>query len=205
MDKLNWKNISLKTFCEIQSILKDETLDNEEQIILLMQILYGVDILKQPISTTKNLINNIYELLSTDIKESILHDKYIINGTEYRFDKDLSKVSTLQYIDCTGYIQDDNSVYNYNKLLSVFLIPVGHEYNDGSYDLDKVQNDIDNYLSIIDAISIATFFLKFWRRYIKLSQKSLMWEILKMKKITWKEKKKLLREIIQGGDFFHFF
>lgn len=204
MDKLNWKNISLKTFCEIQSILKDDTLDNEEQIILLMQLLYGVDILKQPISTTKNLINNIYELLSTEIKEQVLLDTYNINGIEYRFDKDLSKISTLQYIDVTGYIQDDNSVYNYNKLLSVFLIPVGHDYND-CYDLEKTQNDIDNYLSITDAISIATFFLKYWKRYIKLSQKYLMWEILKMKKITWKEKKKLLRELIQAGDFYHFF
>lgn len=202
-DKLEWKNISLKTFCEIQSILQDNSLDNEEQIILLMQLLYGVDILKQPISTTKNLINNIYELLSTEIKETILHDKYVINGTEYRFDKGLSKISTLQYIDVTGYIQDDNSIYNYNKLLSVFLIPVGHDYNDG-YDIEKVQSDIDNYLSITDAISIATFFLKFWRRYIRLSQKSLMWEILKMRKITWKEKKKLLKQLIQiqAGDFY---
>lgn len=202
--KLEWKNITLKTFCEIQSILKDETLDNEEQIILLMQLLYGIDILKQPISTTKNLINNIYELLSTEIKEQVLLDTYNINGIEYRFDKDLSKISTLQYIDCTGYIQDDNSIYNYNKLLSIFLIPVGHDYNDG-YDIEKTQNDIDNYLSITDAISIATFFLKYWKRYIKLSQKYLMWEILKMKKITWKEKKKLLRELIQAGDFFRFY
>lgn len=205
-NKLIWDNISLKTFCEIQAIITDDTLDNEEQIVLLLQLLYGIDILHEPISTTKQLISNVYELLSTEMKEQILLDTYTINGTEYKFIKDLSKISTLQYLDCTGYLQEDNTIFNYNKLLSVFLIPVGHEYNDG-YDMDKVQSDIDNYLPITSVITMSTFFLKFWKRYIKLSQKYLMWEILKMKKITWKEKKKLLKQLvqIQDGDFFHFF
>lgn len=202
--KLTWDSVSLKTFCEIQSILTDETLDNEEQIVDIISLLYGVNILNLPISQSKQYINNVYKLLTTDIKESLVYDKYVIHDTEYYFQKDMGKITTLQFIDCTGYIQEDRSINNYNKILSVFLIPVNHEYSDG-YDIEKTQSDIDNFLSVVDAISIATFFLRYWKRYIKLSQKYLIWEIMKMKKLSWKEKKQMINQLNQAGDFFHCF
>ena len=52
---------------------------------------------------------------------------------------DLTKVTVAQFIDYQNYIKE--TPVKFEKVLSVFIIPEGHTYNDG-YDLQQAQQDM---------------------------------------------------------------
>ena len=74
-----------------------------------------------------------------------------MNGTTYNSSFDLTRVSVAQFIDYQNYAKEKE--IRYEKILSVFVIPKGHEYNDG-YSLKEVQEDILNWqFAIVKKIS----------------------------------------------------
>jgi hypothetical protein len=148
-------------------------------------------------------INNSIKLLNTDIPTNAkTEDYYILGNKKYRFTTDISKINLMQFLDFQTYIQEDNTINNYNKILSVFLVPEGASYNDDSYNITELQNLIDKELSIIEAYNMGAFFLQQYKRYLRIFQNSLIWEVLTMKGMKWKEKKAILKQII-NGDFYH--
>lgn len=144
---MTWENISLKQYIEVYNIIINDEIPQDEKLVLVTQLLYGVDVLNKPITEVKTYFNAVGELLTTEPSKMPLKDKYSINGVTYKLDKQIEKITTAQFIDYTN-ITKEISINNYNEFLSIFLIPEGHKYNDG-YDVRKTQNDIDNYLSIV--------------------------------------------------------
>ena len=69
--------------------------------------------------------------------------------------KDYTKMTAGQFIDFQALAKDPEK--NLVQLLSVFLIPAGHAYNDG-YDIDAVQDAIGQ-MSVQDAMEVMAFFL----------------------------------------------
>lgn len=200
---MTWENISLKQYVEIYNIIIDNDIPQDEKLVMVTQLLYGVDIINKPITEVQRYFKLVGDLLTTEPKKLPLKDKYVINDTTYILDRNIEKISTAQFIDysnCTKEI----SINNYNEFLSIFLIPQGHKYNDG-YDIRKTQTDIDNYLSIEEALGIADFFLTYSMHSLKIFRKYLVWEIVKNKNLTWKEKKQLIKQINQIGDYYQFY
>ena len=128
-----------------------------KKLVLITQLIYDINVLEKPITEVKKYFNEINLLLKTDIPKEVVQDTYIINNVKYKLFKDVEKISTAMFIDYSNYVQNNFNINKYNEFLSIFLIPEGHTYNDG-YDIRKVQNDIDNHLSITSAYSIASFF-----------------------------------------------
>lgn len=201
--ELTLNDISLGKYCEIVSIVQDSTLGEADKTIFICNILYGVDISKISMSEALPYINNSIKLLNTDIPTNTkTEDYYILGNKKYRFTTDISKINLMQFLDFQTYIQEDNTINNYNKILSVFLVPEGASYNDDSYNITELQSLIDKELSIIEAYNMGAFFLQQYKRYLRIFQNSLIWEVLTMKGMKWKEKKAILKQII-NGDFYH--
>lgn len=184
--EMSWSDITLEKFNQIQDILAcvDEYTEAN-----LVEAIYGVDTSNMSITELKQ-----YDLsfMQSPIKnENIkLEEKYILNGRRYNSNINLTVIRTSQFNDFTNYAKEDNTPYE--KLLSVFIIPEGHNYNDG-YNIREVQDDIRK-LPITVVMSMAFFMTKQLQMFAIIFQSYLAEETKKMN-IPTEEKKKMLEEI----------
>lgn len=178
---MTYKDITLKRYVEIVSILTDGNLESDERLIYLC-MLFDNEILSKPITEFKRLTTEISGLLSTEPSKEPIKNKYKINGTTYKLHKDFGTLTTSQFIDFQNYLKDGFELQDYNKILSVFFIPDGETYNNGKYSIEQVQYDIDNYLTIEQALGIADFFLRISKHFANYFQKYLSKKMKMMKK-----------------------
>lgn len=144
------------------------------------------DLLDMPIVRYHHLLQNAAFLLE-DVPHRMVATKYILGGVTFDVLLNIEKMTAAQFIDYQNYIKDVNG--NLVQLLSVFLIPKGHRYNEG-YDIVEMQKIIKDNLCIIDAYALAAFFLKWYESLLKATVHSL---IRQMKRILKKEKDKTAR------------
>lgn len=69
---------------------------------------------------------------------------------------DMRRMTTAQYIDFQELSKEGRK--GMHRLLSVFLVPKGKSYNKG-YDMEKLQQDILEQMSIVEANDLYAFFL----------------------------------------------
>ena len=185
MDKRDWTNITLKDWYAIQDIL---SIEDEYTTFNLLDYLYDIDSSNMTLaevskySGTLSFLNNLEKY-----KDIQLEDKYTINGTTYTGFLDLTKVTVAQFIDYQNYIKE--TPVKFEKVLSVFIIPEGHTYNDG-YDLHQAQQDMLE-LPFVVVQKVAFFLTKQLQTFISLFLCYLKGDMKKMKGID-KKKKKLL-------------
>lgn len=177
----SWYDITLKQFNKIQSFL--ETPD-KYTLFNIIDVVYGVDSIHLPIGELPQYDINF---LKESVPKVKLRNKYTLNGTVYQSGIDLTEVKAGQFLDYQNYVKDGAG---YEKLLSVFFIPQGHEYNDG-YDLKQAQEDLEN-LDIVTVTSLAFFFRAQLELFAILFQRSLHKTIVKM---NIPEKEKVLKEL----------
>lgn len=186
---MNYKDISIGQYVELYSILTNTELEQDERLLYLC-MLFDSNILQKPISEFKRLSNELITLLREEPIKETVKDKYKINGTVYRLHKDFGTLTTSQFIDFQNYLKDGFELQDYCKVLSVFLIPDGETYNNGNYDIKQLQNDIDNHLSITDALSISAFFLQIGNTFLECTQKYLRHKMKKWQKEIEKKNQK---------------
>lgn len=191
----SFKDMSLKTYYELDK-LKNKKIDAVDFEIELISILCGCsvdDILDLPISQYQAL--RAEAQFVADFPDIVPNcpDNMTINGHKYAISKDLSKVTTAQYIDFQNYLKMENNV---QYVLSCFLIPEGKKYGQG-YNVDDVINDIMD-LDIIDALTVCFFFINLYLTSIKVILHSLESKMKKeIKKTKNKEMKKQLTKKLE--------
>lgn len=158
----DWQNLSIDEYIQLQDLLTDEQNTKEEQEDLMMQelqIVYGVNPYQLDLRKFKSHIKAL-EFLSKPIPKMKVKDSYMLNGAKYYLHKKLEEFKVAQYIDFTRIAQDNKGVEAYPEYIALFLTPSSDgDYGDG-YDVQQVVDDIRKYMSIADALSIATFFFK---------------------------------------------
>ena len=192
---MNWTTVSLRQYNDIKDVFLNPEFSEEDRIILLINILFGVDALKLKTSELNKYVNDL-KFLNTTPPRMKLKDKYRLGENTYILKKDLKDFSVAQWIDWNNFLKNGSDTDNYANLLSVFFIPEGKdvkEYGEG-YDIEQVRQDINNFLSIADANSIAGFFLTYQKTLLIASLKSIKRKILKTP-IDKMEKKKIKREM----------
>lgn len=183
--KIEFSDITLKDWYAIQDIL---SIEDEYTTFNLLDYLYGIDSSNMTLaevskySGTLSFLNNLEKY-----KDIQLEDKYTINGTTYTGFLDLTKVTVAQFIDYQNYIKE--TPVKFEKVLSVFIIPEGHTYNDG-YDLQQAQQDMLE-LPFVVVQKVAFFLAKQLQTFVSLFLCYLKGDMKKMKGID-KKKKKLL-------------
>lgn len=181
-----WNDITLAQFKAIKDVLSEE--QDDYTAFNLLDIVYGIDSANMNIS---ELSKFSIEFLKQNIPNVKLKDKYVLNGTTYCSNFNLTEVKTGQFVDYQNYVKQGAEL---EKLLSVFFTPEGHTYNDG-YDIKKLQEDLLS-LDIATVYSAAFFFKTQLSIYTTLFQRSLIRQVKKMK-IDKTKKKETIRMLKQ--------
>ncbi len=191
---MNWNDISIKQYNDIKNLYLDPDLSDEDRLILQINILFGVDALKLKTNELHKYINDM-KFLGSKITKMKLKKEYQLGNNTYTLKKDLRDVTVAQWIDWQNFLKDGGGdTDNYANLLSVFFFPKGEdEYGDG-YDIEQVRRDINNHLSIAEAMSISSFFLLYRKMSLLLFLIYTKRQTLKAP-LTKENKKKVKKEM----------
>lgn len=163
---LNWANVSIDEYLQLQDLLtEDGAGESQEDLVMQeLQILYGVNPYKMEIGAFRNHVKSL-EFMTKPIPKMKVRDTYTLNGARYWLRKSLADFKVAQFIDYSEIYRGSRGADAYPEFIALFLIPSSDgDYGDG-YDVQAVASDIRRYMSIADAMSIATFFLDLSRAY----------------------------------------
>ena len=194
---MNWFNISLKKYIELKDLYLDPEITDEDRLFYQIKILFDIDPLKLKPTELHKYINEM-KFLGEKVPKVKLKNTYKLGQNTYVLKKDLKDFSVAQWIDFQNFLKSGSDTDNFANLLSVFFFPEGEtEYAEG-YDVESVRNDINNHLSIADATSIASFFLRYQKGLLIASLLYTRKKVLKtpMNKEQKKELKKQFRKLI---------
>ena len=119
--------------------------------------------------------------------------KIKINEQVYTINYNIGKLNMAQYIDFQQIIVKKNYLENLPALLSIFIIPKGHKYND-DYDIIELRNILENNITLDEALSII-FFSKM--KSISLIKLKLLYYRSMLKIMRWTTKDKQTKEMLR--------
>ena len=189
---MNWTNLSLRQYNNIKDVYLNPEFSEEDRIILLINICFGVDALKLKTTELNKYVEQMKFLNSTPPKMKI-RDKYRLGENWYILKRNLKDFTVAQWIDFQNFLKNGSDTDNFANLLSVFFLPDGQEEYGENYNIEDVRNDINNFLSIADASSLAAFFLRYQKILLIVSLLSIKRKIMKTP-LEKKEKKKIKKE-----------
>ena len=192
--KNSWDSLSWKEYEQLEQILNTD-IPADYKTVHVIALLSGLtieEVERIPVNQFNKILPAL-DFLQTEPETHYHQSEYTINGREYDFKGKLQEITTAQYIDYRAYINEEDK--DIVKLMSVFLIPKGHEYNDG-YDMEQVINDI-NDMCWLDLRAAAFFFRIQLAAYILILKSSLEKTLKATKKNkTPQEKKQIQKDII---------
>ena len=194
---MNWTDVSLKQYNDIKEIYLNPDFSDEDRIILLINILFGVDALKLKTSELNKYIEQM-KFLGEKVPKMKIREKYKLGENWYILRRNLKDFTVAQWIDFQNFLKNGSDTDNYANLLSVFFLPEGQTEYGENYNIEEVRQDINNYLSIADANSIAGFFLTYRKTLLIASLLYTRKKVLKtpMNKTEKKKIKKEMRKLI---------
>lgn len=186
--KYGWDTLPIKYLPQITRITQSSILSEEDKILRCTALINNIDydeLLNYPIDKTQELIKSVNFLYGEPKKKKLVRNLNL-NGKKYYVIDDIKDITTAQFIEYNSLM--DNVENNLPQLLSLFVIPKGHKYNE-NYNVKDVVDVINNYMSVEEGLSIANFFIKRYRRYVThtlLYLEVMLWamKIMKKKELT---------------------
>lgn len=157
--KMTWYDVPYYKWKQLEPVLASD--DDFERLAGVAELLLGEDVTDLPLNEFVKATKKL-EFLNTPMPEKNPPKKLTIDGKKYYMDCLLGNITTAQYIDYTNHAKSNDIV----KMLSVFIIPEGHKYNDG-YNMEEVFADIEK-VSIGVINNAAFFFAKQFALFVKI-------------------------------------
>lgn len=187
-----WNDLTLTDIMQIKSINTLQVATDDEKNLMVAAVVGGIDyqeLIKMPLDKAKEYMDNTAFLLQ-EPKPKKAKRSYIINGRKYKLLKNETEMLTAQYIDLQA-VYKDGFEKKPGELLSIMMVPEGHEYNDG-YDKDQVVADMYD-MHVEEALGIVDFFTMRFVRLIAWTRMYYKW-MMRWKRLTArKEEKELLK------------
>lgn len=202
----SWDKISISLYKKILEILDEEVspIEQEISIAALLSDKTEDDIWSLNVADARSMLDQL-QFMQTFEFDKKYHAKHItLNGEKYDVCVDMTKFTVAQYVDFQQYWSMKNNIEYMHKILSVFIIPHKHQYNEG-YDIVEVQNTILEHCPITIANSMLFFYLMESVKSMRATQICLEFQIkrmMKKKKLSpeLKEKMEGLHKMIQSLD-----
>lgn len=156
----SWDDITIKMFNQISDILDNK---DEYTVLNLIDIIWGVSSADLKAADINKYISKL-SFINDQPKKGIPHKHLVLNNRKYICDYNLPDISAAQFYDYQHY-EVTNKL---EDILSVFIYPEGHNYNDG-YDMEQAKQDILE-VPITEAIAACFFFEIQFRKYVSLFQ-----------------------------------
>ena len=157
--KTSWSDITVRDFLRIRDIEGLQMASVEEKNMRVAALLAGIEysVLEQmPLQEVRNIMDNT-DFLFTQPGRVKARRKYEVNGRVYELFRDPSEMTVAQYIDYEAIGREGFSKMP-AELLSIFLVPRGHQYNDGYDKEQQIEDMLD--LGVEEALGICDFFTK---------------------------------------------
>lgn len=193
----SWDDVTLKTFYDILDISNDSTIDIYTRECKIISAVTG-----ESLFTIQHLdlqsytaLSSKLRFLSTPVPQRMPEDTVTLNSTTYIVDKFVKDITAQQYLDYKvrgASTSAESKAQLTAGLISCFLHPKGSAYNDGTYDVDKVIDDIMNFMTVPEVTALSTFFMI---QYKALSKALIQYSVRMVKKsreIPKQDKKKIL-------------
>lgn len=158
----SWENLPLGLFQEINEI-GNENIDEDTKALKVVALLSNStleEIENLPISEATKLISQT-AFLYTPIPKIKPEKNLNLNGKEYRRLGKREEMTAGQFIEYQGIFPYINKMLP--EFMSLFIIPKGYKYGD-DYDKNEVIEDIREHLSVVEALSLADFFINAYRK-----------------------------------------
>lgn len=200
---MNWTNLSLNKYNQIKDVFLDAEYTDEDRLLAQVQIIFEKDPLKLSMKELHKYIGEL-KFFSEKVPKMKLKDSYNLGGNVYILKKNLKDFTVAQWIDFQNFIKEGTDTDNYANILSIFFFPKGEEEYAEGYDVEQVRSDINNYLSVADALSISSFFLNYRKvlliRSLLYTRKMTLKNPLtrKQRKAVKKEMRRLLKTTLAG-------
>lgn len=197
--KKSWRDVTINEFFKLKNNLSEFENEYEKEIYLISFVnnIPEEEVYNISISKLNELKDSLKFLEKFELSKDVKFSKLTINNSKYKIETDLQKFTVAQYIDFQTFFPKKNSKENYiGNILSCFIIPKGHKYNDG-YDIAELINEINNTVDILTANEIIFFFLKKFLISIKVLERYLNYQMKIMKKVSSKKNKATLEKIMK--------
>ena len=190
-------DLPLAKYLKTLEIFNDESLSDLDKNIEILAI-YADTTVDSILKLRPDVVEEYFAEMSNSISSykpsnSKRPKKIKINDQVYTINYNIGKLNMAQYIDFQQIIVKKNYLENLPALLSIFIIPKGHKYND-DYDIIELRNILENNITLDEALSII-FFSKM--KSISLIKLKLLYYISMLKIMRWTTKDKQTKEMLR--------
>lgn len=193
----SWTEIPLYLGDKLKEIIDSDINQNEKNLQILAALCEtSVDVIKNANALEiKSLISAVN---NTDMRGEITakrvskkHKTFELNCKVYNVSIEPDQMTYSQFVDFQEYIKEKDK--NKAELMSTILIPQGAKYNDGSYSMTDLIEEIYNFMSV------QQFYDFFFTCCIalKVSLKNSLLSLLKMRQTTAQTKKEI-KELLKA-------
>ena len=183
----SWDKMPVGLLKDVHRITSDENLSEDDKSLQAAAILARMPydtLLNLPLDEAQELVARTAFLYEKPEKKKI-RKTYTLNGRTYIPLMSMEDMTTAQFIDFNSLINDLDE--RLPEILSIFLVPKGHKYNDG-YDKNTVVKDITERLMVTEALGMASFFINGYKKYV---MRTLLYSEAALEVTMWKAPKEL--------------
>ena len=197
----SWNEVTLKQFDKILEISNNKDLTIAEREIRLIAALTDTDIsvIQYLDAPSFQNISNKLSFLNTKPEKRVPVDSFVLNGKDYHADLAPASWTAGQFLDYKVLAGEDIDK-KAARLIACFVYPEGAAYNDGSYDVEDVVNDINEYMTVSEVTGFTDFFMLQYAAYAKALLAYSERKIKRLKGISKQDKKKLLEQMRKQRD-----
>ena len=190
-------DLPLAKYLKTLEIFNDESLSDLDKNIEILAI-YADTTVDSILKLRPDVVEEYFADMSNSISSykpsnSKRPKKIKINDQVYTINYNIGKLNMAQYIDFQQIIVKKNYLENLPALLSIFIIPKGHKYND-DYDIIELRRILENNITLDEALSII-FFSKM--KSISLIKLKLLYYRSMLKIMRWTTKDKQTKEMLR--------
>lgn len=199
----SWAQLPIGKYEEIKDIIRGEVENSDIEVLSVLCDCDVDDILNAPVSKVRELLGQAKFLTTKlNVKDRLKNKTIVIDGVKYVVHTDFRDITTAQYVDFQTFYKDYEK--NYCNVLATFIIPEGHQYNDG-YDALEAAEIFREKMPVEVAENACFFFAcRSKSSYLK-GLRRLVWTTLKMEirtkdptlKARLKESRTMLMKLIE--------
>lgn len=197
----NWNEVTLKKFDKILELSKNADLTPVEREIRIVAALTDTEIsvIQNLDAPTFQMITEKLVFLNNKPEKKVPVDSFVLNGKDYHADLAPRSWTAGQFLDykvLAGTEIDKKAA----RLIACFVYPEGAAYNDGSYDVEDVVNDINDYMSVVEVTGFTDFFMLQYTAFAKAILAYLKRKVKKWKGTSAQEKSEIIKNLSRSED-----
>ena len=194
-----WADVKLKQFEELVEISNNKDYTIAEREIRLISVLTGLELgeVRTLDAPSFQLISNSLNFLNTTPEKVMPKAEFELNGKKYHADLYPNLFTAGQFLDykvIAGGEFDKKSA----RMIACFVYPEGAKYNDGSYDVEDVVNDINEFMSVVEVTGYTNFFMLQYKAYANSLLEYLKRKTKKLKGMSEQERNEVLKNLEKG-------